>query len=315
MTKNNRKKGFVLISVLWITAMLTVITLGFGRRAALDRRAAAYALDQEEAMMMARGAVDRGIVEMYNRGLMFMLLPPELQGGTHMAESWARPKNLFEEGYFEESEQYENDEVIYVITDEERYININTSPQEILEEIESMSRTIVRRVMARRKEEVHEKEGVTLFQAIEEIRYLRGVDDDDWFGERDKAGLKNLLTVWGDGKININTASEDVLSCIPKVKKRDIAAILEYRNGPDGVSYTSDDLGFMNMEDLAEKTGVTVDPTGPLNTYCTCTSIFFRITGVATRRQGRIRAVCSAVVSLSESAAPILDWQEKTLGS
>lgn len=316
MTSNKRDtQGFVLISVLWITAMLTVITLGFGRRAALERRAAAYALDQEEAMMMARGAVDRGIVEMYNRGLMLMLLPPELQGGTHMAESWAHPKNLFEEGYFEESEKYENDEVIYVITDEERYININTTNEKVLEEIPSMSRTIVRRIMARRDPKANEKEGVTPFQAIEEIRYLSGVDDEDWFGERDKPGLKNLLTVWGDGHININTASEEVLACIPKVRKRDLNVILEYRNGPDGIPYTSDDLGFKDMADLQEKTGVTIDPSGPLNTYCTCTSTYFRITGVATLRQGRIRAVCSAIVDLSGSASIILDWQEKTLGS
>ncbi|NLO34351.1 MAG: hypothetical protein GX117_13530 [Candidatus Hydrogenedentes bacterium] len=312
---NFHNKGFVLVSVLWITAMLTAITLGFGRRAVLERRAAAYALDQEEALMMARAAVDRGIVEMHNRGLMFMLLPRELQGGTHLAESWAQPKDLFDEGYFENAQEYENDEVIYVITDEERYININTAPIEILEEIESMSRTIVRRVKARREKEVHEKEGVTPFQSIEEIRYLRGVSEKDWFGDRDKPALKNILTVWGDGKININTASAQVLHCIPKVRKRDVDTILAYRNGSDGVPYTSDDLGFKNMQDLEEKTGVTVDPSGPLNTYCTCISTYFRITGVATRRHGRIRAVCSAVIGLDEGVSNILDWQEKTLGS
>ena len=309
------KTGFVLVSVLWITAMLTVITLGFGRRAALDRRAAAYALNQSEAMMMARGAVDRGIVEIHNRGIMQMLLPPDQQGGTHLGESWAHSKNLYEEDYFEQPENFENDEVIYVITDEERYININTSDEKLLEHIEAMSRPLVRKIKARRTTEVHDMEGVAPFQAIEELRYLRDVDDEDWFGEEDTPGLKDLLTVWGNGRINVNTASPEVLQCIPDAKGSDIDAILAYRAGPDGDLYTDDDLGFRDMEDLTVKTGVTGATREALDQYCICTSVFFRITGVATRRQGRVRAVCSAMVSLEEGASIILDWQEKTLGS
>ncbi len=309
------KTGFVLVSVLWITAMLTVITLGFGRRVALDRRAAAYALDQAEAMMMARGAVDRGIVEMHNRGLMQMLLPPDQQGGTHLGESWAHSKNLFGEDYFEQREDYENDEVIYVITDEERYININTTVQEVLEKMEPLSRPIVRKIMARRTEEVHEKEGATPFHAIEEIRYLQGVDEEDWFGEEAKPGLKNMLTVWGNGRVNVNTASEEVLACIPDMRGSDIEAIVAYRAGGDGALFTDDDQGFRDMEDLTDKTGVTGASREALDQYCICTSVFFRITGVATRRQGRVRAVCSAMVSLEDGLSQILDWQEKTLGS
>lgn len=314
-TNNLKKTGFVLISVLWITAMLTVITLGFGRRAAMDRRASAYALDQAEAMMMARGAVDRGIVEITNRGVMQMLMMYENQGSTNLAEPWAHTKNLFEEGYFEKAEEYENDEVIYVITDEERYINVNTAPEKLLEGIESMSRTVVRKILARRDPATEENEGSTFFQAIEELRYLQGVDEDDWFGERDKPGLKNLLTVWGSGKINLNTATPEVLSCIEDVRESELDAILAYRNGADGIPYTEDDQGFKNLSDVFEKTGVTIDPTSPLGEYCMFMSTSFRITGVATRRQGRVRAVCSAVVTMDEGPAIIVDWQEKTLGS
>jgi len=264
--------------------------------------------------------VDRGIVEISNRGVMQMLMMYENQGSTNLAEPWAHSKNLFEEGYFEKAEQSENDEVIYVITDEERYININTAPKELLEGIDSMNRSLVRKIMARRTEEVHENEGITPFQAIEEIRYLQGVDEDDWFGERGKTGLKNLLTVWGEGKINLNTATPEVLDCILNISKSglresDLDAILAYRNGSDGIPYTEDDQGFKSIEDVQEKTEVTIDPTGPLGLYCMFSSSYFRITGVATRRQGRIRAVCSAVVTLQDGPPVILDWQEKTLGS
>lgn len=315
-TNRLQKGGFVLVSVLWITAMLTVITLGFGRRAALDRRAARYALDQSEAMMMARGAVDRGIVELHNRSCMEMLLPlPPQKCGTNLGQHWAKTINLFEEDYFEQPEMFENDEVIYVITDEERYININTTEEKVLENIEAMSRSLVRKIKARRTTEVHDREGVAPFQTIEELRYFRGVDDDDWFGEKEAPGLRDLLTVWGGGRINVNTASPEVLNCIPDTRSSDIDAIVAYRAGPDGELYTGDDFGFCSIEELAVEVDVTPTTREALEQYCICTSVFFRITGVATRRQGRVRAVCSAMVSLEDGASAILDWQEKTLGS
>ncbi len=316
MFANNRDaRGFVLVSVLWVTAMLTLITLGFGRRAAMDRRASAYALDHAQAMMLARGAVDRGIVELYNRGLMQLLLPEDQRGGTHLGESWAQSKNLYDEQYFEPNESNENDEVAYVIVDEERYINVNTAPQPVLEEIPTLKRPIIRRILARRDEEVHEQEGVAPFQAVEEIRYLRGVDEDDWFGAKGDPGLKDLLTVWGDGLVNVNTASEEVLACLPDMRSNDISAILNYRAGGDGVLKTGDDRGFRDMMDLTDKTGVTGASRETLDKYCKCTASFFKITGVATRRQGRVRAVCSAVVSLDGGYSIVLDWQEKSLGS
>ena len=127
MLRNQKNGGFALITVLWVTAMLTVLVLGFGRRAALERRAAWYALDHEQAMMMARGAVDRGIVELQNRAALLLFLPEEHRGGTHVGEHWAQSNNLYFENYFEQSEIFIDDEVAYVIVDEDRFININNS--------------------------------------------------------------------------------------------------------------------------------------------------------------------------------------------
>ncbi|NLN93507.1 MAG: general secretion pathway protein GspK [Candidatus Hydrogenedens sp.] len=310
-----RKTGFVLVSVLWITAMLTVITLGFGRRAALERRAAAYALDQAEAMLMARGAVERGIIELYNQRYMKMLLPEDQRGGDHCGQSWAKKTNLFTEGYFEERENYDNDEVAYLIIDEDRFININGADEKILVEIKSLKRPVIRAINARlNRAGGRSGEEYQPFNSIEEIRYLRGVSEDDWFGSRKGPGLKKLLTVWGSNQININTASEEVLSCIPGLKKSEISAIVGYRAGGDGILYTDDDQGFEDMSDLLEKTGLSESGSGEWGVYCKFHASHFRITGVATRRQGKVRAICSAVFAAG-SYIQVLDWQEKTLGS
>jgi general secretion pathway protein K len=310
-----RRDGFVLMCVLWVVAMLTVITLGFGHRASLDRRAAAYSLDHAVAMAAARGAVERGIVEIMNRGVKTRLLPPNLRGGTHLGEAWANPTNIYQEGNLTADESLKKDEASFIITDEERFININTAPKELLENIKSMDRPLERQIWTRRTKEEHEGDGIIPFSAIEELRYMRGVDDDSWFGTAKKPGLKDLITVWGSGGINLNTASRDVLLCIPGVKEVDIDAILKYRAGPDGELNTRDDRGFVTLDDMTVKTGVQGDSRQALNTYCTCDSAFFKITGLATRRAGRIRAVCSSVVVFGEGGMQTVDWQEKSLGS
>lgn len=314
-SRSLQKTGFVLVTVLWITAMLTVITLGFGRRAALERRASAYALDQAEAMLMARGAVQRGIIELYNQRYMKMLLPEDQRGGDHCGQSWAHKKDLFSEGYFEAKENYENDEVAYIIIDEDRFINVNEADERILVEIKHLKRPVIRAINARlHRTGGRNNEEYQPFNSVEEIRYLRGVTEDDWFGTRKGPGLNKLLTVWGTDKINVNTASEEVLSCIPGIKKSDINAILDYRCGGDGVLYTDDDQGFEDMGDLLAKTGLSESGSGEWGEYCKFHASHFRITGVATRRQGKVRAICSAIFAAG-SYIQVLDWQEKTLGS
>ena len=316
MLRNQKNGGFALITVLWVTAMLTVLVLGLGRRAALERRAAWYALDHEQAMMMARGAVDRGIVELQNRAALLLFLPEEHRGGTHVGEHWAQSINLYLENYFEQSEIFIDDEVAYVIVDEDRFININKAPREVLEAIPALKRPVLRRIMARRTPEEHSDEEKTPFNVIEEIRYIKGVSEDDWFGTDRETGLRDVLSVWGDdGRINVNTAPEEVLRCIPGLTSGDISLILNYRANDDGELYSKDDRGFTSMEDLSNKTGIVGTSREALDKFCKCTSTYFRITGVATRRNDRIRAVCSAVVSLARGPSVILDWQEKTLGS
>ena len=308
--------GFALLCVLWVTAMLTVLVLGFGHRAALERRAARYAMDHEQAMMMARGAVDRGMVELHNKEALMLIIPMEHRGGTHLGETWARNNNLYDENYFEQTELFPNDEVAYAIVDEDRYICINNAATEVLEAIPSLKRPALRRIMARRIPEMDSEEEKTPFNAIEELRYLQGVSEDDWFGTKRAPGLRNLLTVWSvDGKVNVNTASPEVLSCIPGLAKNDVNLILKFRASDDGVLNTEDDCGFANLEDLSNWTGIVGASREALDMYCKCTSTYFRITGVATRRNGRIRAVCSAVVFLTQESLTIIDWQEKTLGS
>ncbi|HOH43872.1 MAG TPA: hypothetical protein PLZ53_12190, partial [Candidatus Hydrogenedentes bacterium] len=100
----------------------------------------------------------------------------------------------------------------------------------------------------------------------------------------------------------------------PGLKKTEINAILRYRAGSDGVLYTDDDQGFEDMNDLLTKAGLSESGSADWGAYCKFNASHFRITGVATRRQGKVRAICSAIFAAG-NYIQVLDWQEKTLGS
>jgi type II secretory pathway component PulK len=115
--------------------------------------------------------------------------------------------------------------------------------------------------------------------------------------------------------ININTAPDVVLRCVPDLGEDAIRAVNAYRTGSDGILATGDDKSFKSIDELAEKTGIGGDAMLALRTYCKTNSTYFTITGVATRRQGKIRAECSAVVQIDDTEARLIKWQEEPFGS
>ncbi|HOZ46876.1 MAG TPA: hypothetical protein PLO37_00510 [Candidatus Hydrogenedentes bacterium] len=314
-----RRDGFVLICVLWVLAILTVVALGFGQRAMLDARAAAYSLAYTKAMYLARGAVERGIAEIRDINVINWFYQEE--GGTGLGQHWAHPTDMFVEGVYYNASDYEGETCAYCIEDEERRISINAADEELLCNIEVGGDTVFRRTDARklikhRTGDPDEEEPPHRFQNTEELRYLfREFEDDEfWCGVGDTPGVRDLITCWGGGRINVNTASAEVLECIPGLDKHDdtVARILGFRAGLDGEIGTEDDLAFNSIDAIGivfeDMKGDSLDA---LNRYCTTTSDYFTITGIATLHQGKVRAICKATVL----GPNVLDWREDPIGS
>ncbi|NQT06345.1 MAG: general secretion pathway protein GspK [Candidatus Omnitrophica bacterium] len=101
------------------------------------------------------------------------------------------------------------------------------------------------------------------FKALEEILLVKGVTDKLFYGgDRDgdgvigkgEHGLINLLTVYGAGKININTAPREVLDGAFGIGYSDLASkVVDYRNGMDGDFGTSDDRWFTMGDIIVER--------------------------------------------------------------
>jgi general secretion pathway protein K len=96
---------------------------------------------------------------------------------------------------------------------------------------------------------------------VDELLLIKGFTEGILYGEPGEDGEEGLvgiapwLTTWGDGKVNVNTASKEVLLTIPGIESFVVDDIIKYRSGQDGEMGTKDD-GFESIEDVAAKTGL-----------------------------------------------------------
>lgn len=80
---------------------------------------------------------------------------------------------------------------------------------------------------------------------IDELLLIKGWTEDILYGtppdaEEPMSGIADKLTVWGDGKINPNSASREVFYSLG-LSEEDIENTIEMRMGPDGEPNTEDD--------------------------------------------------------------------------
>ncbi len=83
--------------------------------------------------------------------------------------------------------------------------------------------------------------------SIDELLLIKGWGPDILYGkESDEEGetifgIADLLTVWGDGKVNLNTAGTDVLLSFAEYEDWELEGVMEARMGSDGEGDTLDD--------------------------------------------------------------------------
>jgi len=311
-TRRHSERGFVLVIVLGVLALLTVLTLGFARRALLERRAAAVSLDHSIAMSMARGAVQRGIADLRNRAALEKLGARGVRGAAR--PSMRRHIDPIEEGLYAELDIDPKDTVDYTVDDIESRISLNHAPEAVLDEVDLLSFVTVGAILERREKGADGRAN-TPFLVPEELMNLEHMDDEDWYGADGEAGARDLITVWGDGFININTAPAAVLECIPETNASTVEAIVAYRRGNDGIPETEDDRFFTTFDEIPQLTGISLAQLEPFRQYCKLNSRFFTITGLATRRQGKVRATCTAVAEIKQGKVEVLQWREGPVGS
>lgn len=90
--------------------------------------------------------------------------------------------------------------------------------------------------------------------SVEELLLIKNWGPDILYGKPEDEesdaifGIAELLTVWGDGLLNLNTASIDAMRAAGLTEEQ-IEEIIEARAGPDGIPGTADD-GLNNLSGL-----------------------------------------------------------------
>ena len=111
-------------------------------------------------------------------------------------------------------------------------------------------------------------------------------------------GLLDLFTVFGDGKININTVGSRILAALPGFDERAAQAVLTHRAGPDGIEGTRDDIPLTSAQELRQIDNLTALQIELLSQYCCFQSTTFRVFSFAELSDG---SLCSLMATLDAS--------------
>ncbi|HNQ51244.1 MAG TPA: type II secretion system protein GspK [Candidatus Omnitrophota bacterium] len=146
-----------------------------------------------------------------------------------------------------------------------------------------------------------------LFEVPDEIRLVKGFDANIF------EKLEKYITIYGSGRVNVNTAGKVVLYSIGLPLKA-VEKILEVRAGKDGAAGTSDDSAFAGIGDVAP--AVTKDGgfspaevaalNNALNARATVVSTAFTVTAEGRSLTDKNAARVSCVVDLRGN---ILDYR------
>jgi general secretion pathway protein K len=91
-------------------------------------------------------------------------------------------------------------------------------------------------------------------QHLEELLLIRGMTPDIFYGNEERAGIAQFLTVYGrDGKININTAPAEVLlSLADTMDDRMAQDLIEFREDPGNRELLANPLWYREVIGLSE---------------------------------------------------------------
>ncbi len=227
-----QRKGTILIIALWIMAILSLLALGLGHRMGLELRLAGYQRDRLKLLYIARAGINRTILE----------LEKTESSSYHSLKDLSRITDSLN------NTEVGDGQFLLEISDEERKININRASEEILTLLPGISKNIASSIIDWRDEDNDPLTGGaesqyylsldppyecknSAFELKEELLLVKGIDAETLSQFRD------LITTYGEGRVNINTASRDAFEALG-LDEDLIDSIIYYRRGADAeVSY------------------------------------------------------------------------------
>ena len=343
---NKQPRGAVLILVLWAVAFLTVLAvyLGVGVRQQLQFMAR---LEKRERLRLAaQSGVDkaRAVVNCYfneqnsflsRKGKQALFHNPQLFQGIPLGRATVDVFYLFDGN----GGMVEN----YGVMDEEGKLNVNTAEtaelallfQLVLGYSREAADDLARFVVDWRKPFSTQLEGFysdqyyenlefpyapkrAAYERLDELKLVKGVTPEVY------SKLKNFLTIYGSGQVNLNTASQPVLLALGMGANLS-AKIIYARQGKDGVEGTADDFIFdpltCNVAAFSSYIPLSAEEIPVLNTFFQSGKVgarseYFRVNARARFAQDQAEKATLGEIKSIESVfqakdGKIIYWQEE----
>jgi len=255
----------VLIYVVWIVLLLSLFAVGVGSQALRTLNFSERLSEQLRAAYIARGALQVAALALEH---------DPTPAVDSMTDRWAEDPSLFLDhplfgGSFRvTSGMTATGQPHYGLQDEERRINLNTAPEKVLERLLEAAGGLPQREASEvadaiadwRDEDTDErphgaerfyyqslreaydcKDGP--FENVEELLLVKGVTPEVY------QKLEPWVTVYGSGRVNLNTAGAPVLRAL-ELSEPGVAGFLLFRSGEDSVEGTSDDRQLVSIGNL-----------------------------------------------------------------
>ena len=341
---NSSAQGSVLMSVIWILAMLAVFSVAVNRQVSQELIFGVWMRDRVQTRALVKAAVARAIFEIQkDEFLTFDTLNEkwasnpdafkeiEIGPGTFSVQCNADPQTAENEGEAEGAKQ-----LLYGACDESARININTSGEEVLfrllraaaelseEDARKAAQAIVdwrdgddavmpegaENTYYRSLPDSYEPRNAN-FQSIPELRMVRGIDPEIF------KKLEPFITIYSEGSVNFNTASSTVIQAFgasPELAR----AIIEFRMGTDLLPGTKDDAVIQDPGSITSALGTGINfATGEFDLISSAVSQNLLTVGSKTFRIhaiGRLnrhgREVLGRGVCVVRRDGTVLMWQE-----
>lgn len=289
-----QKRGTVLIISIWIMVILALFAFGLSHRAFIELRLTRYYRDKIKADYLAEAAIVRAQFELSKDTNEYDSLNERWSSGLDFQrkEYLFKDINLKDGTYtvsYNLSEEGAGPVVIYGLSDEERRLNINRCVDNkflrqslviLLSSIrvdnpDKLVSTLVDWIDQDKKTQEGDSEDsifkndvlrcpqelldvLSFYYYKKETLHREEAEQKAWeiFSK-----IKDNITVWGDGRININTASRALLKTlfsiclvnnVEGVSESEIDNLLDkiisYRQGPDGQDFSEDDNYFTKLD-------------------------------------------------------------------
>ena len=314
------KKGSVLILTLWILSFLAVFAVGLSRNVSAQLRLAAYFQDRVKMYYLACAGVERAITE---------LNADEDFDCDYLSKKWANCEEFKEmplgDGY-----------ISLFIEDEAGKININKVSLSILKNIlrnagevePDEAADIANAIVDWRDVDIivspggaegdyYEHLEVSYpckngeFQIPEEVLLVKGMTPGIY------SKISGVITIYGGGKVNINTAKECVLRALG-LSSELAERIVKFRRGNDEIEGTEDDNVFKTPAEIRNIGPLFTEESGEINrltsgNVLTAKSDIFRISSAGILKKSNYklqRGVTCIVQRFVKEPAKMLYWYE-----